>query len=82
MLEEAKAAESRADFLSKCAVALKEARESLVRLRTFQALGYGAAEAAASLSREADQIVAIVTAIMRNTRKNLRARTRIPNSEF
>jgi four helix bundle protein len=71
MLEEAKAAESRADFLSKCAVGLKEARESLVRLRMCRALGYGPGSAAVTLMREADQIVAIITAIMRNTRRSL-----------
>jgi four helix bundle protein len=71
MLEEAKAAESRADFISKCAVALKEARESHVRLRTCVALGYGPAAAAATLEREANEIVAILTCIVRTARINL-----------
>ena len=33
MLEEAKAAESRPDFISKCSISLKESRESWTRLR-------------------------------------------------
>jgi four helix bundle protein len=87
MLEEAKAAESKADFMSMGAVGLKEARESLVRLRTCVELGYGAADTAAGLSNEANQIVAIITAILRNTRRNLRDRGTnsnflILNSEF
>jgi four helix bundle protein len=80
MLEEAKAAESRADFLSKGAIALKEAREAHVRLRTCLALGYGLAETASVLSGEANQIVAIITAILRSTRRNLRSRG--TNSKF
>jgi len=33
MMEEARAAESRRDFISKCSVSLKEAREAHLRLR-------------------------------------------------
>jgi four helix bundle protein len=80
MLEEAKAAESKADFISKGAIGLKEARESLVRLRMCVALGYGAADTATDLSNEANQIVAVITAILRNTRRNLRPR--YTNSKF
>jgi four helix bundle protein len=80
MLEEARAAESRADFISKCTIGLKEARESHTRLRACLRSGYGPAESAATLVNEANQIVAILTAIVLNTRRNLQRRARIPNS--
>ena len=40
MLEEARAAESRRDFISKCTIGLKEARESWTRLRVCEACGW------------------------------------------
>ena len=89
MLEEARAAESKRDFVSKCCVALKEAREAHVRLRVCHQTGLGPRDAALALSNEANQIVSIVTAIVRNTRRNAGLRSssvrrppssRIPNS--
>jgi four helix bundle protein len=89
MLEEARAAESKRDFLSKCSIALKEARESHVRLRVCQATGLGALNQVRPLVQEAHEIVSILSAIIRNTRRRLdaagvapqaRARLRIPNS--
>jgi four helix bundle protein len=88
-LEEARAAESKRDFISKCSVALKEARESHVRLRVCRRTNLGPAGDADKLVNDANQIVAIVTAIIRNTRRNVelskttrkgRKRARIPNS--
>jgi four helix bundle protein len=83
MLEEARAAESTRDFISKCSIALKEARESLVRLRIVEQSRLGP-ENVRSLRAEANELVAIVTAIIRNTKQNSRNRKagkeRIPNS--
>ena len=76
MLEEARAAESRRDFISKCSIALKEAREALVRLRICLETAIGPPEEAAALAKEADELVGILTAIVRNTRRN----AGIPNS--
>ena len=83
MLEEARAAESKRDFVSKCCVALKEAREAHLRLKVCQRTGLGPREAALALSDEANQIVSIITAIVRNTRHNaglLSAPVRRPSS--
>jgi four helix bundle protein len=89
MLEEARAAESKRDFISKCSIALKEARESHVRLRVCRRCNVGPAGEGNKLVNEANQIVAIVTAIIRNTRRNAEAKkparnrrqvARIPNS--
>ena len=89
MLEEARAAESKRDFISKCSVGLKEARESHVRLRVCRRCNVGPAVDGSKLVNEANQIVAILTAIIRNTRRNAglkkttrdaRKIARIPNS--
>lgn len=66
-LEEADAAQSRADFISKCTIALKEGRESLYWLRLLQATGKldGAAD---PLLHECDRIVAVLTTIVKKTK--------------
>jgi four helix bundle protein len=70
MLEEARAAESKRDFISKCCIALKEARESHVRLRVCRRCSLGPSDEGHKLVEEAHQIVSIVTAVVRNTRRN------------
>jgi four helix bundle protein len=70
MLEKARAAESRRDFVSKCSICLKEAREALVRLRVCAQTQVGPADEAAALVKEADEIVAILMTIVRNARRN------------
>ena len=70
-LEEARAGESRPDFISKCSIALKEARESLFRLRVADRCQLGSDGKAAMLAKEAE-IAAIIGAIVRNARRNLR----------
>jgi len=68
MLEEARAAESRRDFISKCSVGLKEIREARGRLRYHEACGIGPTHEAAALVAEANELVAIMTRIIGNTR--------------
>jgi four helix bundle protein len=63
-------AASRRDFISKCAIALKEARESLFRLRVADRCQLGAKGEAAVLAEEARQLAAIIGSIVRNTRRN------------
>ena len=69
-LEEARGGESRRDFLSKCRISLKEARESTYRLRILVATKVGPADETAALIDEAGEIAAILGAIVRNTRRN------------
>jgi four helix bundle protein len=69
-LEEARGAESRPDFISKCSISLKEARESHVRLRVCHRCLPGLKKEAAPLIDEAGQIASIVGAIVRNARRN------------
>ena len=71
MMEEARAAESRRDFLSKCAIGLKEMRESHVRLRIHERCQIGAANDVVPLRTEAGELVAILMNIVKNTRRSL-----------
>jgi four helix bundle protein len=69
-LEEARGAESRPDFISKCSIGLKEARESHVRLRVCHRTSIGPRTPAELLIDEARQIASIIGAIVRNSRRN------------
>jgi four helix bundle protein len=70
MLEEARAAESKRDFISKCCIGLKECREARTRLRVCYACGLGPPQQVEELVREARELTSIVGAIIRNTRRN------------
>jgi four helix bundle protein len=65
-LEEAEAGQSKADFISKSRIALKEARESLYWLRLFAATEIVRPSRVGALIQEAREIVAILTTIVRN----------------
>jgi four helix bundle protein len=75
MLEEARGAESRRDFISKISIALKESREVHARLRVFEACDIGPTDDIRALVRDADQLVAILTAIVRNAKRNTAPRS-------
>jgi four helix bundle protein len=76
MLEEARAAESDADFISKCSISLKECRESWTRLRVCKKCTIGPVKDVDALVREGGELVAIVTTIIRNKRRNVAAKKR------
>ena len=63
-LEEADAGQSRADFVSKCTISLKEARETHYWLRLLHATGKLPGEAE-PLIGECNEIIAILTTIVR-----------------
>jgi four helix bundle protein len=65
-LEEADAAQSRPDFISKCNIALKEARESRYWLRVM-ARSIGDA-GISGLIAESTEIIAVLTTIVRKSR--------------
>ncbi|MGD2094559.1 MAG: four helix bundle protein [Phycisphaerales bacterium] len=67
-LEEATAGQSRADFVSKCNIALKEARETHYWLRLFKETNVVPAAKLKKLAQESDELVAILTIIVKNTR--------------
>jgi four helix bundle protein len=67
-MEEAHAAQSRADFVAKCSVALKEARETKYWLRLLAASGDLPESRLAGLIDESSEMIAILTTIRRNAR--------------
>lgn len=67
-LEEAHAAESRADFSSKCSIALKEARETKYWLRLLASCDESFQNRLDSLIAEADELISILTAILKKAR--------------
>ncbi|HEV7921242.1 MAG TPA: four helix bundle protein [Thermoanaerobaculia bacterium] len=66
-LEEADAAQSRADFVSKCNIALKEARETRYWLRILHRILKG--ERIPRLIDESTELIAILTTIVRKTKE-------------
>ena len=66
-LEEADAGQSRADFISKCTISLKEARESHYWLRLLRATNKIDATYD-PLIHDCDRIVAVLTTIVRKSR--------------
>ncbi len=63
-IEEAQAGQSRADFVAKMAIALKEARETHVRLRILSEAGVIPDQKLAPLINEADEIKRVIAAII------------------
>jgi four helix bundle protein len=70
-LEEARGGESRPDFISKCSISLKEARECHYRLRVSAATNLGPLAEATRLTRESGELAAILGAIVRNARRHI-----------
>jgi four helix bundle protein len=66
-LEEANAAQSKADFVSKCSIALKEARETYYWLRLFTETKVVPAGRLGGLVKESDELVAILTTIVKKS---------------
>ena len=64
-LEEARAGQSRADFIAKARVALREARESHYWLRLIEQSGHVTPQWIHPLVTEANEIVAILTTIIK-----------------
>jgi four helix bundle protein len=68
---EAQYARSRAEFISKIHVALQEASESLYWLETIKASGIGDPKMVEVLIAEADQLLSILVAIAKTTKRNI-----------
>jgi four helix bundle protein len=67
-LEEASAAQSKADFISKCSIASKEARETRFWLRLLTASNAVRPQQLTLLIEESTEIVAVLTTIVKNAR--------------
>jgi len=68
-MEEAQAAESRADFIHKYGIAPKEARETKYWLKLLAASNIGLDKNLVSLTEESDEISRIIAQIIINSRK-------------
>jgi four helix bundle protein len=68
-VEEAQAAQSRADFVNKMNIALKEARETHLRLRLLAAAEVTDAKRLEPLLQEADELKRIIGAIIVSTKR-------------
>jgi len=69
-VEEGQAGQSRADFVSKLSIACKEARETHYWLRLLSATGLVSESQMTELLDEANQLIAILTTIIKKTREN------------
>ena len=72
MLEEGRAAESDADFVSKCSISLKECRESWTRLRICAKCRLGPQAEVTELVQESSELIAIISTIVRNKRLKMK----------
>jgi len=70
-VEEAQAAQSRKDFISKMSISSKEARETLYWIRLLIASDIMSEKKLTSLKTEANEIVAIITTIVKNSAQNM-----------
>jgi len=70
-MEEAHAAQSRADFISKCSVALKEARETKYWLRLLSASNDISESKLTGLIDESSELIAILTTIRKTARNGI-----------
>jgi four helix bundle protein len=69
-LEEARAGQSRPDFINKNAIALKEARETLYWLRLLTAANLLSESRVAELRSEVEELTRIIAAIIVSTKKS------------
>ena len=77
-VQEGQASQSRTDFISKYSIACKEARETHYWLRLLAVSDVAPADRLSGLIEEANQLVAILTTIVKRTRANSRKQ---PKSE-
>ena len=68
-VEEAQAGQSRADFISKCSIALKECRETVYWLRLLTVHKLAEVERLNQLRQEADEICRILSTIVLRTKQ-------------
>ena len=72
-VEEAQAAESRADFIHKLRIAQKESRESRYWIRLLRESGLIDGEQSDEIFRESDEILKILSKIIATTKANTKA---------
>lgn len=71
-MQEAQGAESKADFVHKCNIAIKEARETHFWLRLIAANKYIQPETLDPLINETNEIISVLVAIVKKTRQGMK----------
>lgn len=79
-VEEAQAAESRADFIHKLGIAQKETRESVYWLRVMAASELVPQERIGPLTKETEELLNVISSIILNTKRKTRAQKERDNS--
>lgn len=69
-IEEAQSGQSKADFIHKMSISQKEARESLYWLRLLVQSGIVSTNRLEPLIQETEELIAIITSIIRKTKQN------------
>jgi len=77
-VEEAHSGESRADFIHKLGIAQKEARECSYWLRLMADSVVVSSRRLAPIRRETEEIYAVLTAIIVNTKKKMKSQPEAP----
>jgi four helix bundle protein len=73
-VEEAQGAQSKADFIAKSQIALKEANETRYWIKLLQESGYVTKEMGQSLSDDCNEIIAILNSILITAKKNSKSK--------
>jgi len=81
-IEEAQSGQSRADFLSKVTIALKEARESNYWLRLLIETDTVPRQRMVDLLIESNQLISILTSIVKSTKRSLIPYSLLPSGLF
>jgi four helix bundle protein len=74
-VEEAQSAESRADFIHKNSIAVKEAREARYWLKLFRLADVVKCEESAALLDEADQLYRILSTVVARSKENTKKKS-------
>ena len=69
ILEEGRGSQSEADYLTKCSIACKEARETLYWLKLLAASEMLPANRLSAMTKECDELVAILTTIAKRLKE-------------
>ncbi len=70
LMREAKFAQSRADFINKASIALKEANETLYWIELLHDSGYIGGISFSSIHNEANEITSILASIVKTSKEN------------
>ena len=80
-IEEADGGQSKADFIAKCQISYKEAKETKYWLRLLEATEYIEPKLAKSLLEDCQEIIRIIQAILKTAKENKEANERMKRNK-